>query len=335
MKALLHARGYSLYGDVWNDQPPLMTVTLSALFSWVGVNVAAARVVVMLLAALLLWCVYLLARRTSGTVAAVAAVILLVLSEFYLRLSGALMIGLPALALATLSLTVLVLWRPTWWRIVLSAAVMALALNTKLMVGLVGPACVVALLLAGQQAGERRWLRTGLLQALVWSLAVGGMTVLLAVALGATNMEMLVGAHVSNLTREQEKFLAEAAAFFPHFVEQQAAYLLVAAVGVVWAFVRRRWGVRGAAGLVPDDGGGAGGAPAALVPLRDPAERALGVALCVWRGGVAGRSAGASPGAWGRRGPGWRGFCTWAGPRSSWRCSGATRRRCRSARRSR
>jgi hypothetical protein len=54
---------------------------------------------------------------------------------------------------------------------------------------------------------------------------------------------MLVGTHVSNLTREQEKFMAEAAAFFPHFVEQQAAYLLMAVVGVAWALVRRRWGV--------------------------------------------------------------------------------------------
>lgn len=241
MKALLHMRGYDLYGDVWNDQPPLMTVTLSALFSWVGVDVAAARVVVMLLSALLLWCVYLLARRTSGTAPAVAAVILLVLSEFYLRLSGALMIGLPALALATLALTLLVVWRPAWWRVVVSAIVMALALNTKLMVVMVGPACVVALLWAGQD--DRRPWKTRVLQVLAWGLVVAGATILVAVALGATRVDMLVGTHVSNLAREQEKFSAEAAAFFPHFVEQQAAYLLVAAAGVIWALVRRRWGV--------------------------------------------------------------------------------------------
>jgi hypothetical protein len=241
MKALLQMRGYNLYGDVWNDQPPLMTATLSTLFSWVGVNVAAARVVVMLLSALLLWCLYLLARRTSGTVPALAAVVLLVLSEFYLRLSGALMIGLPALALATLALALLVIWRPAWWRVVVSALVIALALNTKLMVVMVGPACGVALLWAGQ--GDRRAWKTRILQVLVWGLVAGGATVLVAVALGATRVDMLVGTHVSNLTREQEKFLAEAAAFFPHFGEQQAAWLLVATVGVVWALVRRRWGV--------------------------------------------------------------------------------------------
>ena len=36
MKAMLVQRGYSLYGDIWSDQPPLFTHLLSAVMRTFG-----------------------------------------------------------------------------------------------------------------------------------------------------------------------------------------------------------------------------------------------------------------------------------------------------------
>ena len=105
-----------------------------------GESVAAARILVALFSALLLWSFYLVLYNAVAVFAAVGATLLLVLSQFYLRLSGSVMIGLPALALATLSLVLLVRGKQPWWTLILSAFVMALALETKLFVAGLFPA---------------------------------------------------------------------------------------------------------------------------------------------------------------------------------------------------
>ena len=43
MKGYLCAKGYSLYSQIWNDQPPVLTMLLSLLFKSCGPSVLAAR----------------------------------------------------------------------------------------------------------------------------------------------------------------------------------------------------------------------------------------------------------------------------------------------------
>ncbi|MBW7883945.1 MAG: glycosyltransferase family 39 protein [Caldilineaceae bacterium] len=240
MKTMLVSQGYPLYTEVWSDQPPLMTMTLAGLFTFTGPDVAAARIVIMVLSALLLWSVYLLARASGSTLAAILAVLVLVFSEFYIRLSGAVMIGLPALSLATLSMAVLVTGRLQWWRIGVAGILMALALQTKLMVGIVGPAAMVAILWDSRPPQERLRVTQRIARSAGFAGVTGAVFLLLALFFGALRFDLLLATHFSELTRNQEKFVAEAATFLPHFVEQQLAFLVVAAGGLVYALWKRQ-----------------------------------------------------------------------------------------------
>jgi hypothetical protein len=280
MKALLVGRGYSLFSQIWSDQPPLLTEALAAVFRATGPSVAAARVLIMVLSALLLWAFYLCVRTsllapphrpqasrgpatpatpgtttapatttvpaTTAVLATVAAVLacgLLAISEFYLRLSGAVMVGLPSTALALMALMLLVVGRPTWPWLLAAAVLMALGLQTKLLAGILLPPAAVAIYL-NQRASPAGWsLRTDwrarLAHVAAWGVMLLAAYLLLGLALGALRFDLLFGTHLGAMTANVQNFVAEASGFFPHFVEQHLAYLLLAAVGLFYAAYRR------------------------------------------------------------------------------------------------
>ncbi len=239
MKVLLVDRGYALYTDIWSDQPPLLTAMLSWWFKPFGPSAASARILILFFSALILWSLYMATRKSVSEFAAAVAMLLLVLSEYYIRLSGAVMVGLPALALASLAAVILVTGQRGWWRIVLSATIMALALQTKLFVAAMGPAVGVYLLFDGR-AGEIRlgWFKR-FLQVIAW----GGVLVTVFLALSLTfqalRPDMLLGTHFGAQTQNQSFFVRESSTFLPNFVKQHVVYLIVASVGVGWAIRRR------------------------------------------------------------------------------------------------
>lgn len=274
MKALLVGRGYHLFSEIWSDQPPLLTVTLAGLFRATGPSVAAARMLVMLLSALLLWAFYLAvrtslltpSRRTvfqedrlpgglsswrtvflegregAAAVLALLACGLLVISEFYLRLSGAVMVGLPSTALGMAALMLLVVRRPTWPWLLAAAVVMALALQTKLLAAIILPAAAAAIYVNINGSDVRglwaNW-QQRLGRVIVWAAMTGAAYLLLGLALGALHFDLLFGTHLGAMTANVQNFVEEASGFFPHFVEQHVAYLLLGAGGLVYATYRR------------------------------------------------------------------------------------------------
>lgn len=268
MKALLVERGYHMFTEIWSDQPPLLTVTLASLFRATGPDVAAARMLVMVLSALLLWAFYLVVRSSlltagrtgpeqaargmvtgTATVIALVACVLLVLSEFYLRLSGAVMVGLPSEALAMLALATIMAGTATrlasWWQIVLSALLMALALQTKLLAAIIAPGVGVAIFYAGAAPGcwwPADWKRR-LAAVAGWGAAMAAAYLGAGFALGALHFDLLFGTHFGTLTRSLEDFMQGSTLFFPHFIEQHVAFLLLGTVGLVYAIQRQAVGV--------------------------------------------------------------------------------------------
>jgi len=134
IKALLVDHGHALYSQIWDDQPPLLTYLLRWWCRVVGWDTYNGRLLVLLIAGLLVFAVYDTLRNTYGHAAAIAAVLLLPCTAYFTRLSVSIMIGLPAIACATLCVAALVRWATTHrtgW-LVAAGVLMGLSLATKL-----------------------------------------------------------------------------------------------------------------------------------------------------------------------------------------------------------
>jgi hypothetical protein len=139
-KAILWRDGVPLYGGgMVNDQPPLFTATIATLMGVVGEgNVAALRWLPITASGVLLAALGGIVAETLGWVPAIAAVWILFTSEQYIRNSLTIALGIPCLALGMVALSGLVRDRgrgQVRW-LVVSGVAMGLALQTKLIVGL-------------------------------------------------------------------------------------------------------------------------------------------------------------------------------------------------------
>lgn len=134
IKALLYSEGFSLYKEIWSDQPPFLTVLLSHWFSLFGQSIFAARFLIVLFSALLIWSFYQIVHNSLGRTPALIATLLLFTSWQFIRLSISVMIGVPSLSLAMLSIYMLTLYKrhPRKRFIVSSGGLLALSLQTKL-----------------------------------------------------------------------------------------------------------------------------------------------------------------------------------------------------------
>ena len=156
MKSLLVGRGGRLYSEIWNDQPPLMTLALAALWRLTGESVTAARVMVLLFSSALLWACARIARRLWGRPEAVVAPLVVLALPIFQRLSVAVMIGLPALSLATLALVCVLEWhaRRRAWLPLVSGVLLGLSLMTKLFTALLVPIILAGIVLSSRRRGE-------------------------------------------------------------------------------------------------------------------------------------------------------------------------------------
>ena len=146
MKGALVANGFSLYSEIWSDQPPLLTFILAAVQRVFPFDVDAARAVVLAFSGLLLWSLFRSIRRLEGRACAWFAVMALMAVAGFQQLSVAVMIGLPAVALASAALdqTLAGASDNRNWRFWVAGTLFALALQTKLFVGIMFPALALA-----------------------------------------------------------------------------------------------------------------------------------------------------------------------------------------------
>ncbi len=134
IKSPLLLNGFSLYKEIWCDQPPLFPVILSYWFKLFGPSVYHARIFVLIFSCILLLAFYFTLKIREGRICAFMAVIFLLLSSRYLQLSISAMSGIPALSLAMLSILFLTLYKKLYLKrfLILSGIFMALSLQTKL-----------------------------------------------------------------------------------------------------------------------------------------------------------------------------------------------------------
>ncbi|WP_005036444.1 glycosyltransferase family 39 protein [Holophaga foetida] len=233
MKAALLNHGYPLYAETWSDQPPLFTHLLAFLFRLVGPGVLAARLLVVFFSGLLLWGAFQFLRVTNGIPAAVGGVLLIACLPHYVTLSFSVMIGLPALALAVLSLAAFAHGRRRrrLGFLALSAALLALSAFIKGFTLTLLPVFVVGLLL-DREVGS---LRQRMTMILVWGAVFAGVALATAwLLMDLSSLRQLLNPHVAarDVPLYQKITLDKAL--------KSARYLLVLAVaGVGMAWSRR------------------------------------------------------------------------------------------------
>ncbi len=145
IKAVLVAKGHHLYHEIWSDQPPLLTYTLTLVHHGFPFSIAAARTTILIFSLLLATSLFRVVLRFEGSFAAWSSVLLLILSRMYLELSVSVMVGLPAIALAMLAIDLATLKKGKNRVLPLLAGMLfGAALLTKLFVMIILPAVMAA-----------------------------------------------------------------------------------------------------------------------------------------------------------------------------------------------
>ena len=132
-KATLCLKGFKLYTEVWNDQPPLHTFLLTQILKHIGPSILGPRILTVAFAAILLTAVFLMALRVNGLLVAATATDLVIASPGFLELSSSCMVEIPALAPTIVALCLLLASRPNRWPIaeIVSGVLFGVALQTK------------------------------------------------------------------------------------------------------------------------------------------------------------------------------------------------------------
>ena len=244
MKALLVARGYPLYSEVWSDQPPVLTYLLAATFRVLGPDVDAGRVVVLLLSTGLLAAAGQILQLTWGVWHALAGEVLIFLLPFFTTLSVSAMIGHPAIAFAMFSLLALTIWHQRggdWW-LFLSAAALGVSVLTKLFTGFLAPVFVLGIFLdsRARQGGSITG-RDRLRPAFHWSLTFTALVIAAVLfVIGPANVPELLNTHLE--ARQVRTYISQSNALpISWYLRDAWPVLLLAGVGCLFTVLGRRW----------------------------------------------------------------------------------------------
>jgi hypothetical protein len=242
MKALLVNKGHALYAEIWSDQPPLLTLVLAQWLRWFGASLAASRVLILLFSALLLWAFYQTVRLGVSELAALISVALLLLTGHYVQWSISVMIGLPAVALAMLSMYLLLLSQRSGRSclMVASGILLGLSVQTKLFTAVLVPV-TVGYLCFWNEGGKRPAPAFGqrLRECGLW-LSVMGVAFIVTGVLGGTfDPQRLIMPHLSARARTAFRSLDDNLAYVTQVLFAHLGYLPLAVAGVVWGLKRR------------------------------------------------------------------------------------------------
>jgi hypothetical protein len=241
MKALLVSRGHALYTEIWSDQPPILTHLLAQTIRLFGPSVTSARTLILLFSALLVWSFFQAVRLSTSRAGALLGVLLLLCSAWYVRLSIAAMVGLPALALTMLSAYLFLLSRSRG-RIpflLASAVTLALGMQTKLLAGLLVPVLLAyALFVDGLDGSRPSTSRRRLLEGSLWLAVLLGSFTVVGFLFRSLDFRQLVQPHLGSEARSV--FAADNLPAVRDLLVREIGLLPFAIVGVIWAFRKRR-----------------------------------------------------------------------------------------------
>ncbi len=242
MRSMLVAQGYPLYREVSSDQPPLFTHLLALLLRVAGFEVNPTRVLVLLFSTLLVWSSAQFLQITWGNLAAILFLPLVIVVPRYLNLSVSLMIGIPSIALASVSMLFVLIWHKRKGNIwlVLSGFMLALSVLIKLFTGFFVPILLTGVTISEYLDRREERLSWKMLRpAIIWSVSFAALAIVLGLILvGPQNIWGIIYPHLS--APSQENFQSE---YFTMNTHLQAAVpiLVLGFFGALVSIYRRNW----------------------------------------------------------------------------------------------
>jgi 4-amino-4-deoxy-L-arabinose transferase-like glycosyltransferase len=160
----------------------------------------------------------------------------------YLKLSTAVMIGVPSISLAAASLLFAMLWHQkgnSLW-LALSGFALALSVLTKLFTGSLAPIFLIGMTASAYFHGKQDGLSWKMLRpALIWSLCFGSLTILLGLLLiGPQNLLSIISPHVAAPTTD---WLQGPGYDINTRLQAAVPLLVLAFLGALLSIYRRNW----------------------------------------------------------------------------------------------
>jgi 4-amino-4-deoxy-L-arabinose transferase-like glycosyltransferase len=242
MRSMLVTLGYPLYSQVSSDQPPLFNQILALAFRVKGFDVNIARALVLLFSTLLVWSCAQFLQLTWGNLVAVLFLPLIIMTPRYLDLSMAVMIGVPSIALSTVSMLFLALWhqrKDNIW-LVLSGFMLAVSLLIKLFTGFLAPIFFIGITLSEYYVRKGEKLSWKMFRpALIWSISFTGLVTLLVLALiGPRNIWLIIYPHLMAPTKQ---YFQSDSFSINVFLKDAVPLILLGLLGALVVLFKRNW----------------------------------------------------------------------------------------------
>jgi len=242
MRSMLVVLGHPLYREVSSDQPPLFTQILALLFRIVGFDVNPARALVLLFSGLLVWSCVQFLQITWGRLAAILFLPLIIMAPRYLDLSVSVMIGIPSIALAAVSMLFVTIWhqnkRDLW--LILSGFALALSVLIKLFTGFFVPIFLIGITVSEYVNRKGVGFSWKMFRPVfIWSISFAGLAILLGLILvGPQNVWLIIYPH---LTAPATKELQGAGYTINAQLQAAVPLLILGIFGALFSIYRRNW----------------------------------------------------------------------------------------------
>ncbi|RUT07698.1 hypothetical protein DSM106972_019580 [Dulcicalothrix desertica PCC 7102] len=242
IKTSLYLRGFDLYTQIWNDQPPLSTIVLAQWFRWFGESIVSARLLVLCSSTLLVWSFCQTIRIYVGNIAATAGAFLLAISCNFLRVSVSAMIGQPALAMAMMSIYMLMLYRQKLSKslIITSGIFLALSLQIKLFTAFLVPLIILELINIRLEKDSWQFKKDIFVDILTWIGSCGCVFLLISFISNSLSYEQLFGSHFDEDVKTAFD-VGNSVRLTLSFLLQDFDYMLLAIPAIIIIFKKREW----------------------------------------------------------------------------------------------
>jgi uncharacterized membrane protein len=244
IKALLYSEGFSLYKQIWSDQPPLFTILLSYWLRLFGQSVFTARLLTVLFSALLVWSFYQTLRLSLGNLLAFVGTFFLATSTYFLQLSVSVMIGLPSLSLAMLSVYTLMLYKQKTYNylIIFSGCLLALSLQIKFFTVFLIPVLISLILINKDSEGNKGWNNPKVISSIsLWLFSIFCVYIFINILCKSTSYEYLFKVHIRSDFKETIKLYRGYTSLWDWLFLRDYNITVFALIGILVIFIQKRW----------------------------------------------------------------------------------------------